>query len=440
MTGYTRRRFLRTAGAATAVGAAGPLLHFRSAQSATAKWQPEKGASLRLLRWKRFVQGDEEVFMANTRRFTEATGVAVVVDSENFEEVRPKAAVAANVGAGPDIIIATGEDHLQYPTQLLDITDLAEYLGQKYAGWYDICREFGMNQGRWIALPTGASGGAWVCRKSMLHAAGYDALPQDFAGVLKLCQQLKARGTPPGMALGHATGDANGWTHWALWGFGAKLANEDNTVAINSKETIAALEYAKDLYQTFAPGTLSWLDPSNNKAFLAGEISLTINGISIYYAAKNSPDPKLTAIAADIQHAFDPIGPIGKRANGGLMFPAFIFKYSKYPNAAKEYLRFMMESEQYGPWQTACIGYVSHPLRAYESNPVWTADPQHLFYRDVVKNMRHLGYAGKVGRESAAVAADFVIVDMFAEVCTGQQTPKEAAQRAEKRALRHYRA
>ena len=43
----------------------------------------------------------------------------------------------------------------------------------------------------------------------------------------------------------------------------------------------------------------------------------------------------MSAIAADIQHAYDPIGPIGKRANGGLMFPAFIFKYSKYPNAAR---------------------------------------------------------------------------------------------------------
>jgi ABC-type glycerol-3-phosphate transport system substrate-binding protein len=32
------------------------------------------------------------------------------------------------------------------------------------------------------------------------------------------------------------------------------------------------------------------------------------------------------------------------------------------------------------------------------------------------------------------------MVDMFAEVCTGQQTAKEAAQRAEKRAARHYRA
>jgi multiple sugar transport system substrate-binding protein len=437
---FTRRRFLRTAGAATALGAAAQLLRSDPAQSAAPRWEPEKGASLRLLRWKRFVQGDEDQFMANTRRFTELTGVAVVVDSENFEEVRPKAAVAANVGAGPDIIIATGEDHLQYPGQLVDLSDLVEYLGQKYGGWYDICREYGMHQGRWVALPTGAAGAAVVYRKSMLSAAGFGAVPQDFPGVLKLCQALKARGTPAGLALGHATGDANGWTQWVLWGFGGRLADENSNVAINSKETIAALEYAKELYQTFAPGTVSWLDPSNNKAFLAGEISLTLNGISIYYAAKTSADPKMSALASDIQHAFYPVGPIGKRANGALMFPAFIFKYSKYPNAAKEYLRFMMEKEQYEPWQAACIGYVSQSLRAYESNPIWTADPQHLFYRDVVKTARHDGYAGKVGRASAATAADFVIVDMFAEVCTGQQTAKEAAQRAEKRALRQYRA
>jgi multiple sugar transport system substrate-binding protein len=440
MTTFTRRRFLRTAGAAVALGVSAELLSSRSAYSAAPKWEPEKGASLRLLRWKRFVQGDENQFLANTRRFIELTGVPVVVDSENFEEVRPKAAVAANVGAGPDIVIATNEDHLQYPGQLLDLTDVVEYLGQKYGGWYDICRDYGMHEGKWVALPTGAAGGAWVYRKSMLNAAGFDALPQDFAGVLKLCQALKARGTPAGMALGHATGDANGWTHWALWGFGGRLADEHNNVAINSKETIAALEYAKELYQTFIPGTLSWLDPSNNKAFLAGEIGLTINGISIYYSAKTSPDPKLNAIAADIQHAYDPIGPIGKRANGGLMLPAFVFKYSKYPNAAKEYLRFMMEKEQYEPWQAACIGYVAHPLRAYESNPVWTANPQHVFFRDVVKTMRPLGYAGKLGRASAATAADFVVVDMFAEVCTGAQTPKEAAQRAEKRALRNYKS
>jgi len=440
MTTFNRRRFLGTAGAATALEVTGQLLRSRPAQAAAPRWEPEKGASLRLLRWKRFVQGDEDQFMANTRRFTELTGVAVAVDSENFEEVRPKAAVAANVGAGPDIIIGTGEDHLQYPAQLLDVTDVADYLGQKYGGWYDICRDYCVFQGRWVAIPTGAGGAAWVHRRSMLAAAGFDTFPQDMTGFLKLCRALKANGTPPGLALGHATGDANGWTHWVLWGFGGKLANENNTVAINSKETVAALEYAKELYQTFVPGTLSWLDPSNNKAYLAGEISLTLNGISIYYTLKNSADPKLSAILADTQHAFDPVGPIGKRVNGGLMFPAVIFKYSKYPNACKEYLRFMLEKDQYEPWQAACIGYVSHALRAYESNPVWTTDPQHRFFRDVVKTMRPLGYAGKLGQASAATTADFIVVDMFAEVCTGQQTAKEAAQRAEKRALRHYKA
>ena len=71
--------------------------------------------------------------------------------------------------------------------------------------------------------------------------------------------------------------------------------------------------------------------------------------------------------------------------------------------------------------------FLTHPLRAYDSNPVWTEDPQNLFFRDVVRKGRHTGYAGRLGKESAAVLADFIIVDMFAEACTGQQTPKGGA-------------
>ena len=335
--------------------------------------------------------------------------------------------------------MATDEDPHLYPDQLIDLSDLVDYLGKKYGGWFDACRDYGMHDGRWIALPTGATGGAMVYRDSMLRAAGFDSFPKDTDGLLKLCKALKAKGTPVGFALGHATGDATGWVNWILWEYGGRLADPDTKVAINSKETIAALEYAKALYQTFIPGTVSWMDPSNNKAFLAGEIGLTLNGISIYYTAKTSPDPKMKAIAADIRHEYLPAGPSHAGSRGGIVFPAFVFKYSKYPNAAKEYLRFLMEKEQYEPWQAASIGYISHPLRAYESNPIWSEDPQRMYYRDVIKNIRHFGYAGRLGKASAAATADFVVVDMFAEACTGQQTPKEAVLRAERRALRHYR-
>jgi len=434
---WNRRKFLRAAGAASALGAVGSLAE--PAAAAQPRYKPERGAQLRVLRWKRFVQGDEDQWMRNTQRFAEATGIEVRVDSENWEEVRPKAAVAANVGAGPDIIIGTNEDPHQYPDQLLDVTDLAEYLGAKYGGWFDAARQFGMHGNRWIAIPTGAAGAAMVFRRSMLRAAGYDTVPQDFPGFLKLCQMLKAKATPCGLALGHATGDANAWVHWVLWGFGGELVNERNEVAINSKETIAALEYARELYATFPPGTAAWLDPNNNKAFLAGEIGLTLNGISIYYSARNSSEAAMKAIADDIGHAHYPVGPVGVLTRAGTVFPAFIFRYSKYPNAAQEYLRFMMEKEQYEPWQAACIGYVSHPLAAYESNPVWKTDPHHAYFRDTVKTMRHYGYAGALGKSSAAAVADFVVVDMFAEVCAGSQSPKAAARRAERRARRHYK-
>ena len=439
MNRYTRRRFLAAGTAAAAAGAVPALLTSTPAPAAPVMFEPEKGATLRVLRWKRFVQGDEDQFLANTRRFTELTGVQVRVDSENFEELRPKAAVAANVGAGPDIIICTDEQPQLYPDKLLDVSDLARYLGEKYGGWFEVCPEYCTVDGRWIAIPTGVAGGAMVYRRSMLHAAGFDAFPKDLDGFLKLCQALKAKAAPPGFALAHATGDANGWTHWLLWAFGGRLADEKTRLALNSKETIAALEYGKAMYQTFAPGTLSWLDPSNNKAFLAGEIGLTLNGISIYYTAKTSADPKVKAMASDIHHATFPVGPIGRDVHGALMFPGAIYKYCKYPNAAKEYLRFIMEREQYEPWQRASIGYISHTLRAYDSNPVWTEDPQHVFYRDIARGARHNGYAGRLGKESAAVLADFVIVDMFGEACTGRYTPKEAVQRAEKRARRHYR-
>jgi multiple sugar transport system substrate-binding protein len=97
-------------------------------------------------------------------------------------------------------------------------------------------------------------------------------------------------------------------------------------------------------------------------------------------------------------------------------------------------LRFIMEREQYEPWQRASIGYISHTLRAYDSNPVWTDDPQHMFFRDIARGARHAGYACRLGKESAAVLADFIIVDMFGEVCTGADPEGGGAARRDTRA------
>jgi multiple sugar transport system substrate-binding protein len=434
-----KRRELLKATAGIAASASLPLVWVKDAH---AQWNnsPEKGAKLRVLRWSRFVQGDIDQYMKNVQAFTKKTGIEVRVDNESWEDVRPKAAVAANTGAGPDIILGTNDDANLYPEKLLDVSDLCNYLGKKYGGWYPVCEQYLRPDGkRWLGVPLGAAGSMMVYRESMLKAAGYDAFPKTTDEFLKMMQALKAKGTPGGFALGHATGDANTWCYWLLWAFGGKIADKSNKVVLNSPETIKALEYAKELYATFAPGTLTWLDPNNNKAFLDGQVSVTNNGISIYYAAKTSKDAKLNELAKDIQHAVYPVGPVGTATAFQLFFNQMIFKYTKYPKAAKEFLRFMMEEEQFGPWMQASIGYVAHPLRAYEKNPIWTVDPKHTPYRDVLKNTRPAGYEGKLGYASAAALGDFIVVDMFAEAASGDKSPKEAAERAQKRAERYYK-
>ncbi len=66
-----RREFL--AGSAALAGVAGlsPLgIRPSFAQAAEPSYKPEEGASLRLLRWTPFVKGDEDAWLANTKKFT----------------------------------------------------------------------------------------------------------------------------------------------------------------------------------------------------------------------------------------------------------------------------------------------------------------------------------------------------------------------------------
>ena len=435
MTISRRDMLLGTAGLAAA-GAAGGLVTPAFAQAAP-KYTPEKGASLRLLRWSPFVKGDEDAWIANTKKFTEKTGVEVRIDKESWEDIRPKAAVAANVGSGPDIMLVWFDDAHQYPDKLLDVSELANDLGKRYGGWYPGLEGYAKRDGKFIGLPLAAIGNAICYRESAVKEAGWSAFPTKTDDFLELCKALKAKGKPAGFAHGKAVGDGNNYAHWILWSHGAKMVDEKGKVVINSPETIKALTYARELYKTFIPGTESWLDVNNNRAFLAGEVSLTANGVSLYYAAKN--DPKLAEMAKDIRTVQLPIGPVGKAVELHQTTSAVVFKYTKFPKAALAYLQFMWDEAQMSQWIAGSSAYCCEPLKGYKTNAVWAADPNHAPYAKASSTLQPNGHAGPLGYASAAVMADYVVVDMVAEAATGQRTPEEAAKRAEQRANRYYR-
>jgi multiple sugar transport system substrate-binding protein len=399
----------------------------------------EKGATLRMLRPVRFVQPDEDVFRANAARFTEKTGVPVKVDFVGWEDINQQTAVTSNSGAGPDIIIGFSDAPHIYADKLIELTEVANYLGKRYGGWMFLADKYGRRHksDAWIGLPFGASGGPLIYRKSIVQAAGFDRVPDDHAGYLDLCRKLQKAGKPAGFALGNAVGDANGFASWLLWSHGAALLDEEGNVTINSKETIAALNYLKQLYPTLIAGTISWNDVSNNRAYSAEDISLTANGVSLYFSLKN--DPATKAIADDSEHQFLPMGLAKTSPMGGLTLNAMVFKHSPSPNAAKAFLQFMLEREQYEPWLNANSGYWAHPLAAYGDAAVWSGDPKVRIFRDTMANKYWTGYKGPISAASGAVNADYVLVQMCASVATDAATPEAAAAEAERRAKRYFR-
>src|SRR4029077_9347778 len=279
MSNFTRRTLVKGGTAAMAAGAlTGPArLEWARAWAQVAPWKPEKDAKLSMLRWKYFVQSEDDAYVALLNAFTKATGVPVDIARESYEDVQPKASVAANTGAGPDLFWGLYSLPHLFPQKCIDVSDVAEYLGKKYGGWVPSAVTYGKSGNKWIAVPIVYGGNMQNYRIEASKKAGFSKFPDTTDAFLEYAKAMKKNNTPGGMALGHASGDGNTWVHWCLWAHGGNTVDKDDKVIINSPETAKALEYAKQLTDNMITGVASWNDASNNKAFLAGEVYWTNN-------------------------------------------------------------------------------------------------------------------------------------------------------------------
>ena len=268
--------------------------------------------------------------------------------------------------------------------------------------------------------------GLLTYRKSWFEEIGYSGgkFPQTWEEYREAGKKLKAKDRPFGQTLGHTFGDAPSFWYPYLWSWGGKEVEADGkTVALNGKEVVESVKFAvafwKDAYDE---GGLAWDDSSNNRAYLAGTISCTNNGASIYLEAKKKPDSYLTEKGAplwqDTLHA-----PLPKGAGGqfALPFPStnMLMGYSKNQKPAQDVLRWINSKEVYGQWFTSQQGYSDGATKDWEKDPVWNVDPVLLPFRDIPNKGRLAGYAGPPGRASAEVITKYIMVDMYAKAVQG---------------------
>ena len=93
------------------------------------------------------------------------------------------------------------------------------------------------------------------------------------------------------------------------------------------------------------------------------------------------------------------------------LFPTASPSYSRNKEAARDYIRFVHQDDNFERFLVTNEGYINGPLPKWQEHPMWEEDPAITIYRELPQYGRNLGYAGPYSRQSSEVFAKYIIVD-----------------------------
>ena len=417
-----RRKLLQLSGAGALAARGGGLAGIIAASRAPAYAQ---AATVHWLRWNDFVPASDELLKKEIAPEAEkALGLKLNIETINGNDLQARTTSAIQSGSGPDVILGLNNWPQLYAESVTNVDDVVEEIGKAQGGFYDESRAVANDGKKWLGVPWCVLGAMIVYRKSWLAEAGAKAFPATWEEYRTVGKKLKAAGRPVGQTLGHTFGDAPTFTYPYLWSWGGKEVEADGkTVALNSKEAVESVKFMTAFWkEAHDEGGLAWDDTNNNRAFLSGTISATLNGASIYLLAKGKPDTYLDEkgkpMFQDMAHSPLPKGPAGQFGYH-LPMTNMLMGYSKNQKAAKDFLRWVTSKDIYQKWFNSQQGYSVGATTIWEKDPLWNKDPAMLPFQAAARAGRFPGYAGPADRHAAEGLSKYLVTDMYAKAVQG---------------------
>jgi ABC-type glycerol-3-phosphate transport system substrate-binding protein len=437
-----RRTLLKGAGASLTLAAATPFFR-EGAGAATLVQTPTttdiSGTNLSILLWSHFVPRHDVWFDQFVAEWGEANGVATQVDHVNTADVPPAIAAEIAAGEGHDIV-----EHItslaQHEESMLPMNDLVEELNSRHGEQLPMAmrNSFNPTTGNFFGLCHGYAPDPGNYRRSLWEQVELADGPSTWDELLEGGGAIRQnQGVQMGLGMSNEV-DSMMAAQTLMWAYGAAIQDENENVVINSPETIAAVEYMTELFNTsMTPEVFGWNAASNNQLLVAGRASYILNSISAYRTAqKDQPE-----VGADIFFRTPLVGPAGEEAalaHGHAVFISMIPNYSQSPDTAKEFLMHLvanytqasLESEMYNfPAWPETVPELSEWLAddPYESDP---ADKLSLLETagDWTTNLGHPGPANAAMGEIFSLP---LLPNMMARAAQGQQTAEESVAQAE---------
>ena len=417
-----RRKFLKISGAGTLAASTGGMAAILASGKAPAFAQ---GTTVHWLRWNDFVPSSDALLRSKIiPQAAKDLGITLNIEMINGNDIQARTTAAIQSGSGPDVICALNNWPQLYANSLADVSAIAEKIGKDQGGFYKESTVVANDGKKWLGVPWCIVGAENSYRKSWFDAIGVTKFPETWDEYRAAGKKLKAKGQPIGQALGHSFGDPPTFWYPFLWSFGGMEVDQSGKkVMLDSKATAEAVKYAVAFYKDCCDeGGLAWDDSSNNRAFLAGTISSTLNGASIYLLAKREPDKyqteKGTPLWQDILHGTLPKGSAGQFSYQ-LPMTNMLMGYSKQKDAAGKFIAWITSKPVYQAWFDSQGGYTVGATTVWEQDPIWSKDPVMAPFRTVGRGAQFPGFPGPADRHAAEVLSKYIIIDMFAKAVQG---------------------
>lgn len=350
----------------------------------------------------------------------------------NWGDYVQKMLSAVAAGNPPDI---TGGDsglpfnfYAQGEAMVLD--DL--YTDWKADGTYDALTQWGKDKwffdGHHVGVTWQIDPRAIYYRTDMFEAAGI-AIPTTHEELLAAATALTDRDAEmygfcfPGKAGSY---DTDQFYMTLVFQNGGGLADAEGNPTFETPEHLTALQFEADLLAAAAPeGTPSYTFGEISRLYQQGQCAMIFNGgWFIQQLKQQAPD------VYEVTDILDPLVGQGEKAVQrivGFYNPWMIFRQSKHPAEAIEFLKFIAAPENVKRVYAADVGSKYSPYATLQDDPLWDEDPLAAKLNRQV-NEFSVDYwfpnnAAAIGIGAMGTGiADFIVNPVLA----GARTPEEA--------------
>lgn len=424
-TDIRRRRILQAVGATGLATIASPFfIHNAYAAKNT----------LKILQWNHFVPAYDEWFdKTYVTAWGQKNDTDVVVDHVGIPAIATRAAAEVSAQQGHDLFMFLSPPPV-YEDQVIDHREVYEECERKHGKPVQLATKSSYNPKtkKYFAFSDSFVPDPVNYRKDLWDDVGM-APPDTWDDVLNTGQKIKQK-HKLGVGIGlSAELDTAMAIRTILFAFGGSVQDEHSKVVLASKQTLEAVKFVKALYENaMTAEVLAWDASSNNRAMLAGKISLCLNAISVTREGENKHIP----ITPSIQLTQALQGPGQRIGMEHVMDCYVIWKFAKNIDGAKQFLVDYIDSFREGFLASQYYNFPSFPSTVPDLEKLIADDPKaqptdkYKVLGTLTNQATNVGYPGYANAATDEIFNTWVLNTMFAKAATGNQTPENAMKEA----------